>query len=48
MALAHVGGAAPSESSSVADELKKLADLRDAGILSEEEFASQKAKLIAD
>ncbi|GIJ43374.1 hypothetical protein Val02_02600 [Virgisporangium aliadipatigenens] len=31
---------------SVADELTKLAQLRDAGILSPEEFAAQKAKLL--
>lgn len=31
---------------SVADELSKLADLRDQGILTEEEFASLKAKLL--
>jgi hypothetical protein len=33
---------------SVADELKKLADLRDAGVLTEEEFAGQKAVLLAN
>jgi hypothetical protein len=31
----------------VADELKKLAELRDAGILSDDEFAAQKAKVLA-
>ena len=31
---------------SLADELKKLADLRDAGVLSPDEFATQKAKLL--
>ncbi|MGD0083550.1 MAG: SHOCT domain-containing protein [Acidimicrobiales bacterium] len=31
---------------SVADELKKLIDLRDAGALTEEEFAAQKAVLL--
>jgi hypothetical protein len=30
----------------LADQLRKLADLRDAGILTEEEFAAQKAKLL--
>lgn len=30
----------------VADQLKKLADLRDQGVLSEEEFQAQKAKLL--
>ncbi|MAO83550.1 MAG: hypothetical protein CMH50_06655 [Myxococcales bacterium] len=32
---------------SVADELKKLAELRDSGVLSDEEFAEQKARLLA-
>lgn len=32
---------------SVADELRKLADLRSDGVLSEQEFASLKAKLLA-
>jgi len=31
---------------SIADELAKLAQLRDAGVLTEEEFAEQKAKLL--
>lgn len=31
---------------SVADELQKLAALRDEGVLTEEEFAQQKAKLL--
>ena len=30
-----------------ADELAKLADLKDKGVLTEEEFAAQKAKLLA-
>jgi hypothetical protein len=34
-------------SSSTADELNKLADLRDRGVISEEEFAAEKAKLLA-
>ena len=38
-----VQAAAPS---SKADELKKLAELRDSGVLSEEEFTSQKLKLL--
>lgn len=41
MAVAHT--AAPS---SKADELKKLAELRDGGVLSEEEFTAQKLKLL--
>ena len=36
----------PASSTSVADELTKLAKLKDAGILSEEEFNAQKAKLL--
>ena len=32
---------------SVADELEKLAGLKDKGVLTEEEFAAQKAKLMA-
>ena len=35
-----------SSTSSVADELAKLAKLKDAGILSEEEFNAQKSKLL--
>jgi len=31
---------------SLADELKKLSDLRDSGVLTEEEFLIQKQKLI--
>ena|SRR5437868_12426425 len=33
-------------SSSVADEIRRLAELRDAGVLSEEEFAAQKGRLL--
>jgi hypothetical protein len=32
---------------SVADELVKLAQLKEAGVLTEEEFAAQKAKLLS-
>lgn len=39
--------AAPAASSSMADELKKLSELRDAGVLSDDEFAAQKAKLLS-
>ena len=38
--------APPTLAISVADELKKLAELRDAGVLSDEEFAAQKSKLL--
>ena len=34
-------------STSVADEIKKLAELRDAGIITEEEFQTKKEKLLA-
>lgn len=34
-------------STSSADELVKLADLRDRGVISEDEFAQQKAKLLS-
>jgi hypothetical protein len=38
----------PLETSSlIADELTKLAQLRDVGVLTEDEFASQKAKLLS-
>ena len=40
--VAGSGGGASS-----ADELTKLAALRDSGALTEEEFAAQKAKLLA-
>jgi Short C-terminal domain len=40
--------AAPAESGqSMIDQLKELGELRDQGILTEEEFAAQKAKLLA-
>jgi len=35
-------------SSSVADELKKLLDLKNAGVLSDDEFAREKGKLLKD
>ena len=38
--------AASAATSGIAEELKKLAELRDAGILTDEEFASQKSKLL--
>lgn len=39
--------AQPSNSGFVADELKKLAELLQTGVISEEEFQSQKAKLLS-
>jgi hypothetical protein len=50
-ALANTSSPAPPEPTqpvgSVADELAKLAALRDAGVLSGDEFDAQKAKLLA-
>ena len=40
------GHASPQTSPSLADELRKLAELRDAGVLSAEEFDAQKARLL--
>ena len=37
-----------SSSNSIADELTKLVQLRDAGVLTEEEFQAQKAKLLQE
>jgi hypothetical protein len=51
MALAHPSSASagpPPAASSLADELAKLARLRDVGVLSDEEFGAQKAKLLGD
>jgi hypothetical protein len=39
--------AAPPPQPDLVDQLRKLGELRDAGILTEEEFATQKAKLLA-
>jgi hypothetical protein len=48
MAVSQPHGAAvvTPGTSSVADELTKLAQLRDTGVLSDDEFAAQKAKLL--
>lgn len=49
MGAAPAAPAAPAPAGppvDVADQLRKLAELRDAGILTEEEFAAQKAKLL--
>jgi Short C-terminal domain len=45
-AASHMTAPAPATQISVADELAKLAALRDSGVLSDEEFAAQKAKLL--
>jgi hypothetical protein len=44
---AYVQEAAAGDGSSPADQLAKLADLRDRGVISDAEFENQKAKLLA-
>lgn len=39
--------AAPASSSSTLDQLKELGELKSQGVLTEDEFAAQKAKLLA-
>jgi hypothetical protein len=39
---------ADAQRASIADELSKLAALRDQGVLTEEEFAAQKARLLGN
>ena len=39
--------AAPASTASMIDQLKELAELKTQGILTEDEFAAQKAKLLA-
>ena len=46
MGKASPPAASAASSSSVADELSKLAALRDSGVLSDDEFQAQKAKLL--
>ena len=41
------GFGAPAPAESVADQLEKLADLRDRGVLTDAEFEAQKAKLLS-
>ena len=43
----YVQDAAGSSSAGTADELARLAELRDSGVLTDAEFAQQKAKLLA-
>jgi hypothetical protein len=45
-AIAPVAAPAALDGRLVADELAKLAGLRDAGVLTDDEFAAQKAKLL--
>jgi hypothetical protein len=59
VARRHARGAAPAAtpeadstvpsglSADAMDQLKKLADLRDQGVLTEEEFAAQKARILS-
>ena len=42
----HLLETAVGRTTDLADQLRKLATLRDEGILSDEEFAAQKAKLL--
>lgn len=44
--IREVAGSAPTSSASPADELTKLDGLRKQGVLSEDEFAAQKAKIL--
>jgi hypothetical protein len=46
-ALPDIPEASQTATGSIADELGKLAALRDSGVLSEAEFAAQKARLLA-
>jgi hypothetical protein len=41
------GAAPPDEGPSMLDQLKQLGELKDQGVLTEQEFADQKAKLLA-
>jgi hypothetical protein len=47
MFRSYVQSAATSTSGGTADELAKLADLRDKGVISADEFEQQKAKILA-
>jgi hypothetical protein len=44
---AQVPAPAPAPQPDMVDQLKRLGELRDAGLLTEEEFAAQKAKLLS-
>lgn len=46
-AQAPAAAPAPASASSTIDQLKELASLKAEGVLTEEEFAAQKAKLLA-
>ena len=47
-AAGAIQAAAPASAPDVADQLQKLADLRDRGVLTESEFQQQKAKLLGN
>ena len=47
VAAAPAPAAAPPSSSSMLDQLKELGELKTQGVLTEDEFAAQKAKLLA-
>ena len=47
-AASAAGPVAPAAQPSVADQLTKLADLKDRGVLTDAEFQTQKAKLLAE
>jgi hypothetical protein len=46
-APAPAAPAAPASSASTIDQLKELGELKSQGVLTEDEFAAQKAKLLA-
>jgi len=46
-APAAAAPAAPASSASMLDQLKELGELKTQGVLTEDEFAAQKAKLLA-
>ena len=48
VAAAAPAPATPDPSNLIADELTKLASLRDSGVLTDAEFAAQKAKLLGN
>jgi hypothetical protein len=46
-AISQPATSAPTNTPNIPDQIKQLAGLRDAGILSEEEFARKKAELLS-
>lgn len=47
VAEAHTATEAPAPAPDIADQLRKLGELRDAGVLTNEEFSAKKADLLA-